>query len=223
MAAGRKLVILGIDVVPDILGFKCRLEPGKAAKCIRMIELALERGELHPGCAQKLAGRLSWACLFLFRRLGRAMMRPLFRRAHGGCSELDEELWIARKWWQAVLTMDIVEEHGWETPSSKPAILFVDARGVPPRCAAVLLIDGNIHYTDGLPAAKIMNCFQERCDNQITTLEILAISVGISTFSKELAGRRVVIYSDNKGAEVRISARSSVLRLLHLPAAGQRQ
>ena len=36
---------------------------------------------------------------------------------------------------------------------------------------------------------------------QITTLEILAISIGLSTFQAELGGRKVVVWSDNKGAE----------------------
>lgn len=36
---------------------------------------------------------------------------------------------------------------------------------------------------------------------QITTLEILAISIGLSTFQKLLQGRKVVVWSDNKGAE----------------------
>ena len=69
------------------------------------------------------------------------------------------------------------------------------------RCAAVLLCDGQYHYCDGQPADAIMGSFHERSDNQITSLEILAISVGLSTFRDELEGRRVVIYSDNTGAE----------------------
>ena len=36
---------------------------------------------------------------------------------------------------------------------------------------------------------------------QITTLEILSISIGLSTFQSELRGRTVVVWSDNKGAE----------------------
>ena len=36
---------------------------------------------------------------------------------------------------------------------------------------------------------------------QITTLEILSISIGLSTFQSELRGRKVVVWSDNKGAE----------------------
>ena len=36
---------------------------------------------------------------------------------------------------------------------------------------------------------------------QITTLELLATSIGLSTFQAELQGRKVVVWSDNKGAE----------------------
>ena len=39
------------------------------------------------------------------------------------------------------------------------------------------------------------------CIRQITTLEILAISMGLSTFQELLKGRKVVVWSDNKGAE----------------------
>ena len=70
------------------------------------------------------------------------------------------------------------------------------------RCAAVLCIDGVTHYTDGAPAESLMGKFSARCDNQITTLEILAISVGLSTFCSMLVGRKVVCFSDNTAAEV---------------------
>ena len=87
------------------------------------------------------------------------------------------------------------------------------------RCAAVLFIDGKFHYTDGIPSQSIMDQFIARNDRlgfveslcrvvcmvcmarQITTLEILSISIGLSTFQSELRGRKVVVWSDNKGAE----------------------
>jgi hypothetical protein len=43
--------------------------------------------------------------------------------------------------------------------------------------------------------------FANRGDNQIASLEILAIALGISTFKQKLSGRRVVIHSDNTTAE----------------------
>ena len=69
------------------------------------------------------------------------------------------------------------------------------------RCAAVLFTGEQILYTDGLPAPEIMEKFSKRSDNQITTLEVLAIAIGLSTFGDLLANRRVIIFSDNKGAE----------------------
>ena len=66
----------------------------------------------------------------------------------------------------------------------------------------MLFIDNEVHYTDGEPADSVMQEFVTRGDNQITALEVLAISVGLSTFHEKLWNRRVVVYSDNSGAEV---------------------
>lgn len=76
---------------------------------------------------------------------------------------------------------------------------FCDARVV--RCAAVLFDGEQILYTDGQPAPEIFERFSKRSDNQITTLEVLAIAVGLSTFGEMLENRRVIIFSDNIGAE----------------------
>ena len=46
-----------------------------------------------------------------------------------------------------------------------------------------------------------MQFFRKRGDGQITSLEILAIALGVSTFADSIAGRRVIVFSDNKGAE----------------------
>ena len=47
----------------------------------------------------------------------------------------------------------------------------------------------------------VMEFFQKRKDKQITSLEILSIALGISTFSEFIANRRLIVFSDNKGAE----------------------
>ena len=65
----------------------------------------------------------------------------------------------------------------------------------------VLLSDGEITYSDWEPPEKFMTMFQDRADNQITSLEMLAISFGVSTHEAKIAGRNVLIYSDNTGAE----------------------
>ena len=47
-----------------------------------------------------------------------------------------------------------------------------------------------------------MKKFQRRGDNQIMGLELLSISLGLWSFQNLLQGRKVVVHSDNTGAEV---------------------
>lgn len=82
----------------------------------------------------------------------------------------------------------------------------VDARGAPSRLAAVLFVDDAIFYTDGAPSKVVLARFRERRDNQITSTEMLSISMGLATFAQELHQRKVIVYSDNRGAEVNIGS-----------------
>ena len=103
---------------------------------------------------------------------------------------------------------ELAETKAWSQSEQPPVHLFVDARGSPARCAAVLFSDGKCFFTDGEPSPCFMNLLEERRDNQIMSLEIMAIAVGLSTFAEELKGRKVVVYSDNTGAEVCVTFRS---------------
>ena len=78
MEFGLPLVVLGVSISCDKNGFECRPSWQKMAKCIAAIESALETGMLQAGAAAKLVGRLLWATQYLFHRIGRAMLRPLF-------------------------------------------------------------------------------------------------------------------------------------------------
>ena len=206
---GATLTILGVDVAPQHDGFVCTISAKKAQKCSEAIQQALVAGRLSAGDAKKLAGRLNWATQFLFKRLGRGMLRPIFAQSHRWSPQINQDLEDALIWWQVVLQKQSAEKHAWSKVASSPAHLWVDARGVPPRCAAVLCIDGEIFFTDGAPSPAVTSQFHKRADNQITTLEILAISVGLSTFADLLEGREVVVYSDNVGAEASVRKGSS--------------
>ena len=204
LACGLSLTVLGVDIVFSPEYYVLRPAREKVLLCRAVMQKALEPGGvLHAGCAQKLAGRLSWATTYLFHRLGRAMLRPIFRQKFSGRGEIGQAFRIALKWWVAILELEIAEQRAWTAPERPPVYLFVDARGKPARCAAVLYIDGVFLYTDGMPAQRFMDRFEQRSDNNITSLEILAIAVGLSTFQDEIAGRKVVLFSDNTGAEVR--------------------
>ena len=50
-----------------------------------------------------------------------------------------------------------------------------------------------------------------REDNQIMGLELLAVALGLSSFSELVQGRHVVIHSDNAGAEWAIRKGESIM------------
>ena len=90
---------------------------------------------------------------------------------------------------------------GMEAQLMDAAHLFADARSTPPRVAAVLFARGSIWYTDWEPDAAILRLFHRRSDNQIMSLELLAIAVAMSSFRHLLPCTAIEIFSDNRGAE----------------------
>ena len=79
--------------------------------------------------------------------------------------------------------------------------MCADARSTPPRIAAVIIVDGCTFYCDCEPPAEAMALFRERRDEQIMGLELLALALALSSFKQMIAGRRIVLWSDNVGAE----------------------
>ena len=79
--------------------------------------------------------------------------------------------------------------------------MYADARSTPPRIAAVIIVDGCTFYCDCAPPAEAMAHFSERRDGQIMGLELLALALALSSFKQMIAGRRIVLWSDNVGAE----------------------
>ena len=175
--------------------------PEKVRKWRAIIEEALRTNVLRSGDASKLAGGLSWATQNLFSRFGRALLRPLYAQQYRRSSQCSRPLRMALKWWLEVLALQLAETRMWKRPSTQPLQLFADARGQPPRLAAVLVGNGRILYTDMEPAAGVLAFFKKRADNQIMGLELLALALGLSTFAAQCTSQRVRVFSDNVGAE----------------------
>ena len=55
------------------------------------------------------------------------------------------------------------------------------ARSTPPRVAAVCIVDGAYLYADMAPSEEVLAQFRTRADNQIASLEMLAIACGTKT------------------------------------------
>ena len=77
---GMSLVVLGAEISfkPDC--FSCRPAPSTVAKCLKVIRESLTSGLMLAGDAQKQAGQLNWSTQYLFKRLGRAMLRPIYQQ-----------------------------------------------------------------------------------------------------------------------------------------------
>ena len=130
LMCGKALEVLGVHVELSSEKFLLRPSPSKMRKCLDVIEAALApSGSLAAGCASKLAGRLQWACQFMFYRLGRAMIRPIYSQCHSRSGVVGDELKVALGWWRQILNTNIVEERFWKFPEAPLAHLFVDAAG----------------------------------------------------------------------------------------------
>ena len=201
--SGASLCILGVDIALSWNGFTCRPAAAKIMKWLRSIDDALGNGRLLPGDAMKLAGRLSWGCSQTFKRFGRAMLRPIFDQVSRRDGAVDAELRRALAWWKSVLALGLSERHDWRAQAEKSvAHVFCDASGDPAHLGAVAFIDDRVLWTHMAPPPEVVAQFRRRRDNQIMGLELLAISLGMSTFEELLCDRTVVFHCDNSGSEV---------------------
>ena len=199
---GTSLCVLGVDLEMARSGFKFRPARRKVVQWVASLKAAVEDAILLPGDASKLAGKLSWGCSHLFKRFGRAMLRPLFDQKSRRDGHVSTELRRSLLWWIEVLQSGLAELRQWKQKQVAPVHLFCDARGYPPHLGAVLFIDGRQLWCHMPAPDTIMDSFRCRRDNQIMGLELLSISLGFSSFERELKGRHVVVHSDNTGAEV---------------------
>ena len=215
--SGVKLCILGVELELASNGFRGRPGREKIKKWCSRIDAALSSGLLAPGDAAKLAGRLSWGCSQLFRRFGRALLRPLFDQCSRRDGKVDVELRRALGWWRAILETDLAEVREWRHDARPPCQLFCDASGSPPHLGAVAFVDGAVWWTHMAVPSEMIRHFKARRDNQIMGLELLAISLGMCSFAR---GRAVVVHCDNTGSEVRQGAR--LYRFGRVPRTGSR-
>ena len=120
---GPALEILGVQLFLSEEGYTAVPSKKTMQKCLRAVQKALAEDVLPGGAAQKLAGRLNWAGQYLFHRVGRAMLRPIydqkfskcvlnFSPCHAPClalcrplrdGSLGEAVKVALRWWGVVL------------------------------------------------------------------------------------------------------------------------
>lgn len=139
------------------------------------------------------------------------MLRPLFAQEHNRYGTLSKHLRLALEWWLDILGSELRQRTPWFPSERRTVQLFVDASGAPAHLGAVILVDGELEYTDWRVPQKLLEIFTSRRNNQIQGLEMLAAALGLSTFSKHCESRTTRLWSDNVSAEYSIkkgSARS---------------
>ena len=77
-----------------------------------------------------------------------------------------------------MLALELCELRQWDRKRLLPGVMLCDARSVPPRVAAVLIIDGKTYYSDLAPSEAVLASFKRRSDDQIMALELLSVAFG---------------------------------------------
>ena len=131
------------------------------------------------------------------------MLRPLFAQQYAPLpnGRLGPNLVLALIWWKAVLGFRLLERVPLVPRLCEVVELVIDARGTPPRVAAVLASASGLLFTDWQPPEEVLATFVERSDSQIMGLEILAVLFGLLAFLVQLRGKCARIYVDNTGGE----------------------
>ena len=129
LECGSSLEVLGVVIKMTPERFTLSPCEVKLKKSLDMMRTALADSELCKGDASKLAGRLQWSTQYLFHRLGRAMLAPIFKASHASNPEMRDDLKMALSWWCRVLEFGIVEERTWRQREAPLAHMFVDACG----------------------------------------------------------------------------------------------
>ena len=152
-------------------------------------------------CCVAVPGALNWASQHTFHKLGRGMLLPLYTQGRRRCAKVGPSLNLALRWWSETLKLNLQQCWEWSKRPRNWVHIYADARGAPPRIAAVVLVDGKAFFCDQEPPGEVLACFQSREDNQIMGLELLSLALALCSFEEHIAGRRVFLWSDNTGAE----------------------
>lgn len=202
LEAGLPLDVLGVSI--DIVGNEVRvqLSEEKREKWRRELEEVLLADRLNSSRALKIAGKLSFAAVYSFMGIGRTMLWSVFREHYdpSRCRGLSVDLREALSWWVNALSSGFPRTIVLGQPM-EVVEMFCDARSSPPRLSAVVCAGGYRGFTDWEPDELTMRQFEKRRDGQITSLELLAVALGLATFSSRFTGRMVRVWVDNTGCE----------------------
>ena len=103
LESGNPLCVLGVSIELTRDGAVFWPSEDKTVKWRSRIRAALATDAMDAGDASKLAGQLQWASQAVFRRMGRALTRPIIEQSKGSSCRISKELRLALEWWDEVL------------------------------------------------------------------------------------------------------------------------
>ena len=176
------------------------------------IQEILRSGNLTPGQAAKLRGRLGFAQSMLFGKFGRVLLQPItnrqYSRATKGVHPLKDELREVLPWWPTALRNACGRRTWFRGP--RPAVVYVDAAGCGHLGAVVYVDDERYIYPTHAPGRMAT----AQCD--IYDYEMCTSLFGLCIAVEFLPGRAVILCGDNRGASqtlVRGACRSAFTRM----------
>ena len=194
---GNPLVVLGVETAIDEGGATFWPAQDKVDKWSASIDAFLASKVMRSGEASKLSGQLQWASQSAFRRLGRALLRPIIDQIYARSSAILYNLELSLRWWREVLALQIREQRAWSGNEGQQVHLFCDASSQPPHLGAVLFRctrarsvalgarrimytcrDGEKFFCDSPAPEQIVSTLKTREDGQIMGLELLSIALG---------------------------------------------
>lgn len=95
------------------------------------------------------------------------MLRPIISQIKSKNGLVGEELRLALRWWLRLFEMNISQHHLWFRERQPACHLYCDARGEPPRVAAVLFDGDAITSYDMEPPADLLKTWARHEDNQV--------------------------------------------------------
>ena len=160
------------------------------------IKQILSYGQLNPGQAAKLRGRLGFSQSLLFGKMGRALLQPLAQRQYskrlGRSRPLTEDLSDTLSWW--ITAIENAPPRSIPYRMAKPSVCYSDACGAG-HIAVTIFVDGT-RYTPRthLPAWFMMD------GAGIFEAELAAVALGMFLAMIVAPGRPILLCCDNMGA-----------------------
>ena len=201
-----KVLGIELDVGNAIRGYALlRNTLKRRNEIVASLEKVLAEGHIDAATLEKLRGRAQFASGQLFGRLARQALHCLSDKP-------TKALGLSQKFrWGAGYLVELLQSERPRTVSrdlGDNRLVFVDASFEPEGYSGL----GGICYDANGKVLKwfagpvptdllkvLQGCFGETRETVIYELEALAVVVALELFKKHLAGRNVVVYTDNSG------------------------